>query len=179
MIDSDLADLYGVDTRILNRAVKRNLARFPKDFLFQLNLQEVANLKYQIGTSSLHGGRRKRPFAFTEQGALMAATVLRSHRAVAMTVHVVRAFVRLRQEMLSNVVMDKRLAQIERSMLVHDVVLRNLYAKIKPLLLAPPGPPKPKIGFHQGNRQAPARSAAWPRRGPPGRGRRPLSVGNG
>src|SRR5229473_966523 len=97
MLDSDLAAIYGVETKALNHAVKRNRDRFPKDFMFQISSNEWKNLKYQIGTSSSgHGGRRRPPYAFTEHGAIMAANVLNSRRAVQMSVYVVRAFVKLR-----------------------------------------------------------------------------------
>src|SRR5438270_10698677 len=97
MLDSDLASIYDVETKALNRAVKRNRYRFPKDFMFQLSEDEWKNLKYQIGTSSLgHGGRRSRPYVFTEHGAIMAANVLNSTRAVQMSVFVVRAFLKMR-----------------------------------------------------------------------------------
>src|SRR5439155_602861 len=111
VLDSDLAALYGVPTKRLNEAVKRNAGRFPEDFCFLLNLEEVANLKSQIATSSLvHGGRRKLPTAFTEHGALMAATVLRSPRAVQMSLYLVRAFVRMRDEILTSTAILKCLA---------------------------------------------------------------------
>jgi ORF6N domain. len=97
MLDSDLASIYGVETKALHRAVKRNRDRFPKDFVFQLSEGEWRNLRYQIGTSSLgHGGRRSRPYVFTEHGAIMAANVLNSARAVQMSVLVVRAFLKMR-----------------------------------------------------------------------------------
>src|SRR6266513_5605089 len=97
MLDFDLARVYGVETKSLNRAVKRNADRFPKDFMFQISSREWENLKYQIGTASFgHGGRRNRPYAFTEHGAIMAANVLNSARAVQMAVFVVRAFLEMR-----------------------------------------------------------------------------------
>lgn len=96
-LDSDLAVLYGVQTRELNKAGKRNAARFPADFLLQLTSVEFANLMFQNGTSSSHGGRRKLPWAFTEHGAIMAATILKCPRAISMSVYVVRAFVRMRE----------------------------------------------------------------------------------
>ena len=97
MLDSDLASIYGVETKALNRAVKRNADRFPRDFMFQISVDEWQNLKYQIGTSSSgHGGRRRRPYAFTEHGAIMAANVLNSPRAIQMAVFVVRAFLKMR-----------------------------------------------------------------------------------
>ena len=112
LLDSDLAALYGVDTRRLNEQVKRNRDRFPKDFIFELTREEFANLKSQFATSSW-GGRRKLPLAFTEHGAIMAATVLSSPRAVEVSVYVVRAFVRLREAALTHADLAKRLAELE------------------------------------------------------------------
>ena len=102
-------------------------------------------------TSSLHGGRRYLPFAFTEHGALMAANVLNSPQAIQMSVALISAFIRLREALSANQVMAKRLAEIEKSVLSHDAALRDLYQKIRPLLLPPPDPPKRRIGFHTGN----------------------------
>ena len=144
-----------------NQTIRRNLSRFPCDFAFQLTREEVANLKSQIVISSSeagpavfggHGGMRKLPWAFTEHGAIMAATILRSKRAVAMSVYVVRAFVHMREELLSHAVILKRLAMIDRQLLEHDGVLREVVEKLRPLLAPPPDPPRRKIGFHQGNR---------------------------
>jgi hypothetical protein len=169
VLDSDLAALYGVPTIAFNQAVRRNLNRFPADFLFQLTEEEFANLRSQIVTSSSEvsgslrsqtvilktGGRgqhrKYRPLAFTEHGAIMAATILRSPRAVAMSVYVVRAFVRMREELLTNAVIFKRLAQIDKKLLEHDVVLRDVVEKLLPLLNPPPEDEKPKrrIGFIQ------------------------------
>ncbi len=161
MLDGDLARLYGVPTKVFNQTIQRNAGRFPNDFAFQLTRQEAANLKSQIVTSSLaagktafsgHGGARKLPWAFTEHGAIMAATILRSPRAVVMSVYVVRAFIRLREELLTHAVVFKRLAQIDKNLLEHDVVLRDVVEKLLPLLNPPPAPPKRRIGFHEGNR---------------------------
>ena len=148
VLDSQLATVYGVSTGNFNQAVARNRERFPPDFMFQLDRQEYANLKSQIVTSSSHGGRRHLPLVFTEHGAIMAATLLNSPRAVALSVYVVRAFVRLRNEMLANSNLEKRLAQIERTLLTHDTALRDIYDQIRPLLLPPPDPPRRRIGFH-------------------------------
>ena len=113
MLDSDLAELYGVDTKTLNRAVSRNKSRFPHDFMFQLIAEESTNLKYQIGTSSSWGGRRKLPYAFTEQGVAMLSSVLRSKRAVAVNVEIVRAFVRLRQLLSTHTELARQLEALE------------------------------------------------------------------
>lgn len=148
VLDADLAQIYGVSTKRLNEQVKRNPGRFPHDFVFQLDREEIMNLKSQIATSSLHGGRRYHPYAFTEHGSMMAANVFNSLQAVEMSVFVVRAFVKMRQQLISTQVLSRRLADIEKTLLTHDASLRDLYQKIKPLLLPPPVPSRKKIGFH-------------------------------
>ena len=165
VLDADLARLYGVDTKRFNEAFKRNRDRFPVDFAFQLTAEEFAELRSQIATSSSqpadslednrsqfatgsHGGRRYLPWAFTEHGALMAANILRSARAVQMSVFVVRAFVRLREEVAANTSVFARLAEIERKLLQHDVALLDIYQRLLPLLQPSPDPPKRRIGFH-------------------------------
>ena len=132
MLDEDLAQIYGVSTKRLNEQIKRNLKRFPEDFMFQLTVQEAKNLVHlrsQIATSK-RGGRRYLPYVFTEHGALMAATVLNSERAVAISTYVIRAFVRLREVFLSNQVLQERLVEIEQILLDHDVILEDVYKKI-------------------------------------------------
>jgi hypothetical protein len=165
VLDADLARLYGVDTKRFNEAFKRNRDRFPADFAFQLTAEEFAELRSQIATSSSqppdslednrsqfatgsHGGRRYLPWAFTEHGVLMAANILRSARAVQMSVFVVRAFVRLREEVAANTSVLARLAEIERKLLQHDVALLDIYQRLLPLLQPSPDPPKRRIGFH-------------------------------
>ncbi len=148
VLDSDLARLYGVSTTAFNQAIKRNLARFPEDFTFVLTGGEFRALMSQIVTSKGRGGRRKLPRVFTEHGAIMAATVLSSPRAVTMSVYVVRAFVRMREAMLGQAGLERRLAVIERTLVGHDAALRDLYQKLKPLLLPPPARPRREIGFH-------------------------------
>lgn len=151
MLDRDLAELYGVTTKRLNEQVKRNLKRFPDDFVFQMNIKEATDLfcsRSQNATLK-HGHNIKYlPYAFTEHGALMAANVLQSGRAVTMSIYVIRAFVRMRDVFVMNQILGKRLAEIEKILLGHDSALRDLYRKIRPLLLPPPEKPKPKIGFH-------------------------------
>ena len=105
-------------------------------------------------TLKTHGGRRKMPWAFTEHGAIMAAMLLRSKRAVAMSVYVVRAFVRMREELAVSTVILRRLAEIDRKLLTHDLVLRDIYEKLRPLLRPPPGPARREIGFHTGWKRA-------------------------
>lgn len=133
---------------VLNQAVKRNRERFPKAFLFQLTRSEWLNdLKSQIVISNARGGRRSPPYAFTEHGALMAANVLNSPQAIQMSVALIAAFIRLREALAADHAMAKRLAEIESTVLTHDTALRDLYQKIRPLLLPPPDPPRRKIGF--------------------------------
>ncbi len=150
ILDAELAKLYGVSTLRFNQAVKRNLNRFPADFLFQLNQSEWAALISQIVISKTgRGGRRFFPYAFTEHGALMAANILRSPRAVAMSVYVIRAFVKMREDQAANAAILKRLAEIDQTLLVHDTALRDIYEKLRPLLAPLPDPPQRKIGFRE------------------------------
>ena len=147
ILDADLAALYEVPTKALNQAVKRNADRFPAEFAFRLTMKEFTVLRSQTVTSSFHGGRRYLPYAFTEHGVLMAANVLNSPRAVAVSVALVKAFVRLREVLVTNQVVGKRLAEVEKTLVTHDAALRDIYQRIKPLLLPPPDPPRKKIGF--------------------------------
>jgi hypothetical protein len=147
ILDVDLARLYGVSTKALNQAVKRNADRFPEDFAFQLSATE--NRSQIVTGSQKHRDPRHRPWAFTEHGALMAANVLRSsERAAHMSIFVIRAFVRLREEIAANAAILKRLAEIDKTLLQHDAALVDLYRKLQPLLAPPPEPPKRRIGFH-------------------------------
>jgi phage regulator Rha-like protein len=151
VLDAHLAELYGVPTKRLNEQVKRNEERFPEDFVFQLTEEETNSLRSQFATSNRgRGGRRYRPYAFTEHGAIMAANVLNSPHAVQMSVLVVRAFVRMRQALLTRTDMEKRLAEIEKTLIGHDAALRDLYDKIRPLLLPAPAASRPRIGFRGG-----------------------------
>ena len=229
MLDSELAALFGVETKVFNQAIRRNLKKFPSDFAFCLTREELANLRSQIVTSSLskdavlrsqsvtlkdHGGLRYLPWVFTEHGALMAAMILRSERAVSMSVFVVRAFVQMREQIGANLGVLRRrgcvwsrfrpiasgsasetrmgagpalpsaarpsgpppprsprpsthsrsrwadiiprhtLAEIDKKLLEHDVVLREVVERLSPLLNPPPedDAKKPKIGYHRGNR---------------------------
>lgn len=156
LLDADLAALYGVETRRLNEQVRRNRARFPEDFIFELTAEEFANLKSQSATSSW-GGRRKLPMAFTEHGAIMAATVLNAPRAVEASVYVVRAFVRLRELVGSHRELAKRLddleAKTEALAMNHETFSRNTRNQLKQVfdalreLMTPPDPPRRPIGF--------------------------------
>lgn len=121
MLDSDLASVYQVETKVLNRGVKRNLARFPADFVFQLNNEELASLRRQIGTSKTgRGGRRSLPFAFTEHGAVMLASVLNSPRAVEASIVVVRAFVKVRSILALHKDVAKRIEQLAKVAVKHE-----------------------------------------------------------
>ncbi len=147
ILDADLAELYGVPTKALNQAVKRNADRFPGDFHFQLTAQE----KDEVVTNCDHLTRLRfspqLPFAFTEHGALQAANVLKSERAVAMSVYVIRAFIQMREQIAANAAILKRLAEIDKTLLKHDDALRVIWRELQPLLNPLPVPPKPRIGF--------------------------------
>jgi hypothetical protein len=143
MLDAQLAQLYGVETKTLVRAVKRNRERFPEDFMFQLTAEEFAALRYQSGTSSSRGGRRYRPFAFTEQGVAMLSSVLRGRRAVLVNVEIMRAFVQLRQLMHSHAELARKLEALEQR---YDAQFRVVFDAIRELM-APPGPEPARIGF--------------------------------
>ena len=159
MIDSDLAELYGVETRVLNQAVKRNLERFPADFMFQLSAEELDQWRSQIVISNpgARMGLRRSPFAFTEHGAIQASNVLNSPRAIEMGVYVVRAFVQLREVLATHKDLAAKLATLERQTqalaLKHDTLAQNTRLQLKQVfeaireLMAPPDPPKRPIGF--------------------------------
>lgn len=143
MLDEDLADLYKVETKALNRAVKRNLDRFPEDFMFQLTAKEFADLRSQFGTSRW-GGRRYPPYAFTEQGVAMLSSVLRSRRAVLVNIEIMRAFVRLRQMLATHADLTRKLNALEKK---YDSQFRVVFDAIRELM-APPEPKKKRpIGF--------------------------------
>ena len=145
LLDADLAALYTVETRRLNEQVRRNRDRFPADFIFELTDEEFANLKSQFATSSW-GGRRKRPIAFTEHGAIMAATILNSPRAVEMTIYIVRAFVQLRDLLASNRQLAAKFAELERKVGSHDQIIVGILKAIRELM-HPPVPKTRPIGF--------------------------------
>lgn len=143
LLDSDLALLYGVETKALTRAVKRNLDRFPADFMFELTEREVQSLRYQTGASSW-GGRRYKPYVFTEQGVAMLSGVLRSAQAVKVNIEIMRAFVRLRQMLASNSELSRKLAVLERK---YDTQFRQVFDAIRQLMTPPDPPKKRPIGF--------------------------------
>ena len=143
ILDADLAALYGVATRVLVQAVKRNSERFPPDFMFQLTPEEFALLRSQIVTSRTWGGRRYPPYAFTEQGVAMLSGVLRSPRAVQVNIEIMRAFVRLRQWVASHAKLAKKLAELEAK---YDEQFTVVFEALKQLM-TPPEPKRRHIGF--------------------------------
>ena len=149
LLDAELANLYGVTARRLNEQVRRNRTRFPDDFAFYLNINEIKILKSQFATSSW-GGKRKPPLAFNEHGAIMAATVLNSPRAVEMSIYVVRAFVKLREVLASNTEFARKLEALEKSLATLDVRTRKQFEEVYKAIRALMSPPFPKsrpIGF--------------------------------
>jgi ORF6N domain len=167
ILAGDLATVYGVETRRLNEQVRRNAVRFPGDFVFQLTRQEFETLRSQgvilaDGRVALRSQNAilKRglhikypPYAFTEHGAIMAAMVLNSPQALTMSVYVVRAFVSMREQLVANQAILRRLAEIDKTLLQHDASLRDIYHKLLPLLQPSPEPPKRRIGFAPGDWQ--------------------------
>jgi ORF6N domain len=147
ILDTDLAELYGVQVRHLNQQVKRNAKRFPLAFRFQLSPHELKILRSQNMISSEgHGGARYRPYAFTEHGAIMAATVLNSERAIEMSVFVVLAFVRMRRAIAGNRHILTKLAELEHRLETHDTDIQDLMNAIRELM-SPPEPSRSRIGF--------------------------------
>lgn len=143
MLDHDLAALYRVSTKVLVQAVKRNIKRFPADFMFQLSIQEVKDLKSQIVTSSW-GGRRKLPYAFTEQGVAMLSSVLRSENAIEVNIQIMRAFVQLRSLVASNAALSLRLDDLERR---YDGQFKIVFDAIRQIMNPSKRPSNRKIGF--------------------------------
>ena len=154
LLDADLAVIYGVPTKVFNQAIKRNAERFPADFCFRLTLEEaetVQRSRSQIVTLKRGQNVKYLPHAFTEHGAIMAATVLNSPEAVAMSVFVVRAFMQMREHLAANAAILKRLAEIDKTLLEHDSALRTIWTKLQPLLAPPPAPPRRRLGFNADN----------------------------
>ena len=146
LLDADLAALYEVPTKVLLQAVKRNLERFPEDFMFEKDKQELAILRSQIVTSTW-GGRRTAPYAFTEQGVAMLSSVLKSPRAIAVNIEIMRAFVRLRALIASNKELAAKLDQLEKKLTTHDQAITEIMNAIRQLM-SPPEPTKKRpIGF--------------------------------
>jgi hypothetical protein len=146
MLDKELAKLYGVKTFRLNEQVKRNFKRFPSDFMFQLTKDEFANLISQIAISSW-GGVRKLPYAFTEQGVAMLSSVLNSQRAIQVNIAIMRAFVKLRELLLTHKDLAEKIAELEKKYANHDDKIQLIFEAIKKLLEPPPVPKKPPSGF--------------------------------
>jgi len=144
MLAQDLAELYGIPVKVLNQAVKRNIKRFPADFMFQLTNDEFEGLKSQFVTSSWGGLRRARPYAFTEQGVAMLSSVLRSQRAVEVNIAIMRTFVQLRRLMDGNRELARKIEALEKK---YDEQFSVVFAAIKELI-APPAAKKKQIGFH-------------------------------
>jgi phage regulator Rha-like protein len=148
MLSMDLAELYGVPVKRLNEQVKRNIKRFPDDFIFQLNYEEYKILKSQIATSRWGGARRANPYAFTEQGVAMLSSVLNSERAIQVNIAIMRAFVKLRQILSTHKELIHKLNELERKTEKHDVEIQSIFEAIRQLM-APPEKPRRMIGFKQ------------------------------
>jgi DNA-binding PadR family transcriptional regulator len=147
LLDFDLAPLYGVQTKNLNKAVKRNAERFPTDFMFQLTREELHSLRFQSGTSKARGGLRYRTYAFTEQGVAMLSSILKSDRAIRVNVSIMRTFVRLRQTLESSRELAQKFSERERRVDKHDGEIAAILEAIRQLM-APPEKPRREIGFH-------------------------------
>ena len=143
MLDADLAELYAVETKQLIRAVKRNITRFPADFMFQLHKEEFENLRFHFGTSSRWGGRRYLPYVFTEQGVAMLSSVLNSERAINVNIVIMRAFVKLREMLVSHKDLAHKLNEMEKK---YDAQFKIVFDAIRELM-TPPGKHNRKIGF--------------------------------
>ncbi len=138
MLDADLAELYGISTRVFNQAIKRNSERFPLDFMFRLDDKEYKSLRSQFVISNVgRGGRRHSPMAFTEHGAIMAATILNSQRAIEMSVFIVRAFVQLRDMVSNHSELTDKLNKLESKVSGHDQEIANLFETIRQLMMSP------------------------------------------
>jgi len=151
LLDAELARLYGVETRVLVQAVKRNVARFPEDFMFQLTAAEAESLRSQIVILKTGRGQHRKflPYAFTEQGVAMLSGVLRSPRAIAVNVEIMRAFVRLREILASNKELARKLDDLERRLGAHDQAIASILTAIRELMAPPEPPKKRRIGFIQ------------------------------
>jgi len=150
MLSPHLAELYGVETRVLVQAVKRNIDRFPEDFMFQLTKDEFEDLKSQIVISSWGGMRRATPYGFTEQGVAMLSSVLRSKRAVQVNIEIMRAFVRFRQMLTAHKDLERKIAALEKK---YDAQFKVVFEAIHQLM-SPPETPRKKIGFEVKERKA-------------------------
>jgi len=152
MRDTELAKLYGVETFNLNKAVKRNLDRFPNDFMFQLTNEEVRTLTFQIGISNKgRGGRRTLPYVFTEQGVAMLSTVLNSERAIKVNIIIMRAFVKLREMLATHKDLALKIEALEGKYQQHDETIKEIFDAIRELMTPDPVPPTRRIGFNTDN----------------------------
>jgi phage regulator Rha-like protein len=147
LLGSDLAALYGVQTKNLNKAVKRNAERFPADFMFQLTPEELRSLRFHFGTSNVRGGLRYRPYAFTEQGIAMLSSVLNSERAIKVNIAIMRTFVKLRGVLEKNRELVKKFSELEQRVGKHDEEIAAILEAIRQLM-TPPEKPRREIGFH-------------------------------
>jgi hypothetical protein len=148
MLDADLAKLYGVETRVLNQAVRRNIRRFPPEFMFQLTKEETAHWKSQIVISkSIKMGLRKLPFAFTEHGVAMLSSVLNTERAIAVNISIIKTFLRLREMIVSNKLLAAKMAELEHKLENQGKDIKTLFDAIRQLM-TPPESPRRQIGFH-------------------------------
>jgi len=147
MLDKDLALLYGVSTMRLNEQVKRNRERFPEDFMFQLTKEEASNLISHFAISSW-GGNRKLPYVFTEQGVAMLSSVLNSKRAIQVNIAIMRAFVKLREVLLTHKDLAQKLEELERKYQLHETDIQVIFEAIKKLLEPPDEPPRPRFGMN-------------------------------
>jgi phage regulator Rha-like protein len=147
MLDSGLASLYGVETKALKRAVKRNAKRFPPDFMFQLTPEEYRSLRYQFGTLKRGAHAKYLPYAFTEQGVAMLSSVLGSEKAIHINVAIMRAFVKLRETLSAHKELARKLGELEGRIAGHDEDIQTLFEAIRRLML-PPDPPRKEIGYH-------------------------------
>jgi len=146
MLDRDLAELYGVETRILNQAVRRNIKRFPDDFMFQLTLKEFESLRSQIVTSKIRGGLRYTPFAFTEQGVAMLSSVLNSERAIQVNIQIMRLYTRMRSLLHNHKDLLLKIEKIENKVSSHDEHIKVLFDYLKKLL-QDEAKPRKQVGF--------------------------------
>jgi len=146
MLDKDLAEMYSVEVKRLNEAVKRNITRFPEDFMFQLSAEEWIHLKSQIATSSW-GGVRKLPFVFTEQGVAMLSSVLNSETAIQVNIQIIRVFTKMKQMLLDNKELFLKIEKIEKKLTEHDKDLQNIFTILKKLLQVPDPAKRNPIGF--------------------------------
>lgn len=154
MLDRDLAELYGVETKVLKQAVRRNTGRFPEDFMFEMNKEELEAWRSHFVTSKPgdRKGMRYKPFCFTEQGVTMLSCILNSERAIAVNIQIIRIFARLRAMALTHKDILLKLEQLERKVTAHDGDIKMIFDALKQLL-NPPQEPRPKIGFRRKNEQ--------------------------